>query len=104
MHKLTDRYQLPFMLYYFSFMRKIDRRQLDLLMAYIIPDIQFRPVTDRKYSYIFSFMNSTVINIPKLGSLQFWIPLPKLISYGKDPFFGPGFFFITSCTTNATIK
>src|SRR5688572_18591066 len=92
------------MLDHFSFMCKIDRWQLDLFMTYIIPDIQFCPVADRKHSYIFPFMNSTVINIPKLGSLQFWIPLSKLISYGKDPFFGSGFFFITPCTADTTIK
>src|SRR5436190_19433415 len=92
------------MLYYFSFMRKIDRGQLDPFMTYIIPDIQFCPVADRKYSYIFSFMNSAIINIPKLRSLQFWIPLSKLISYRKDPFFSSRLFFITPCTTNTTIK
>src|SRR5688572_26045872 len=92
------------MLDYISFMRKIDRRQLDLFMTYIIPDIQFCPVTDGKHSYIFPFMNSTVINIPKLGSLQFWIPLSKLISYGKNSFLSPCFFFITPCTADTTIK
>src|SRR6188768_1537652 len=92
------------MLDHFSFMSKIDRRQLYLLMTYIIPDIQFCPVTDWKYSYIFPFMNSTIIDVPKFGSLQFWIPLSKLISYRKDPFFGPRFFFITSCAADTTIK
>src|SRR5688572_10979354 len=92
------------MLDHFSIMCKIDTRQTYFFMTYIIPDIQLCPVADRKYPYIFSFMNSAVINVPKLRTLQLWIPLSKFITNRKNSFFCSCFFFVSPGTPDTTIK
>src|SRR5688572_26587615 len=92
------------MFYYFSFMRKIDRWQGNIFFTDIIPDIQLCPVADREHSYIFTFMDTSIISIPKLRSLKLWIPLTKFITNGKNPFFCSCFFFIAAGTTNTSIK
>ena len=61
-------------------------------------------VADGEHSYIFSFMDAAVIDIPEFRPLQFWIPLTKFISYGKNALFCPGLFLVTPGTTNACIK
>jgi hypothetical protein len=49
-------------------------------------------------------VNLTVVNIPKLGALAFWVPLAKLITYRKYTLFGTGFFLIAAGTTYTGIK
>jgi hypothetical protein len=49
-------------------------------------------------------MDLTVVNVPKLGALAFWVPLAKLVTYRKDTFFSTGLFLITTGTAYTGIK
>ena len=93
-----------FCLYYLSAMCKINVWQFYFFSLYIIPDIQFCPVGNRKSPHIFTFIYSTIIDIPYFRSLFFWIPLTKVVPYRKYPFFCSGLFFIPSCSTYTDIK
>src|SRR6218665_2705684 len=92
------------MLEHFPFMRKINRRQFDFFPADVIPYIQFGPVADRKYPYIFSFVNFTVVEVPQFRTLQLGVPLAKFIPYRKNPFLGPCLLLIPAGAANAGIK
>src|SRR5450631_1254070 len=86
------------------FMREINGRQVYFFATYIIPDIEFGPVTDREYAYIFSFLNFAIINIPEFGPLPLRIPLAKFVTYRKYSFLGARFFLISSGPANAGVK
>src|SRR5690606_31843504 len=86
------------------FVGEINRRQINVLAADVIPHIQFRPVTDGEYAYIFSFMYPSIVDVPQLRSLALGIPLPELIAYRKDTFLRTCLFFIPPRTADAGIK
>src|SRR5690606_35419033 len=66
--------------------------------------IQFRPVTDGKYTYVFACVDTPVIDVPQFRSLPFGIPLAKLIAHRENTFFGPGLFLIPTRTADTRIK
>src|SRR5436190_5809877 len=92
------------MLDYFSLVRKIDGRQIYFFLSDIIPDIEFRPVADRKHPYVFAFVYLSIVNIPQFRSLKLGIPLTKLITDGKYPLFRSCFFLISSPATDTAIE
>src|SRR5450631_342420 len=85
-------------------MGEINGRQINFFPAYVIPYIELRPVTDWKYAYVFPFLNLTIIDVPEFGPLPLGIPLSEFIPNRKYSFFGPGFFFVPSCSADAGIK
>src|SRR5436190_23506030 len=92
------------MLDYFSLVRKIDGRQIYFFLSDIIPDIEFRPVADRKHPYVFAFVYPSIVNIPQFRSLKLGIPLAKLITDGKYSLFGSCFFLVSSPATDTAIE
>src|SRR5690606_6508032 len=86
------------------FVGEINGWQSDLFSFYIIPNIKFSPIGDWENTYIFSFLDLSIKDIPKFWSLSFWVPLPKIIPYRKNPFFGSGLFLIATSSANTSIK
>src|SRR4029079_10023782 len=56
-----NRDELAFVRNDFAFMRKVNSGQFDLLTTYIIPDVQFGPVTYWKYPHIFPFLDLAIL-------------------------------------------
>ena len=89
---------------HFTFVGKIERGQGQVLSLDIGPDIQFRPIAQRKYSKMFTGLFATVVEIPELGSLLLGIPLAELVAVGKDAFFRSGLFLVAAPATEGSIE
>jgi hypothetical protein len=61
---LRNCYQLPFVLYNFTLMRKVDGMQRYLFAADIVPYIQLGPVADGKCANVAAFMNFAIVYVP----------------------------------------
>src|SRR5579859_347436 len=72
--------QLALVLDTLAFVRKINGRKFHAFAADIIPDVEFCPVADGECPDIFPFLNPAVVDIPKLRTLAFWIPLSEFIA------------------------
>src|SRR2546428_7093441 len=85
-------------------MCEIDSRQREIFGFYIVPNVQFCPVTYRKYANVFTEINHSIQMIPNFRTLTFRIPLAKIVTNREDTFFSTSFFFITTSSTNTCIK
>src|SRR5690606_6705548 len=104
MQELGCGHKLPVSGNYITFVGKINGWKINVLPSDVIPDIQFRPITDRKHADILTLVDTAVINIPQFGSLPFGIPLPKLVPYGENTLLGPCFLFISPRSADTGIK
>ncbi|MNR46260.1 hypothetical protein D3C85_1652030 [compost metagenome] len=85
-------------------MREVDAWQFNFFAADVVPNIQLGPVADRKYTDVFAFLDFTVINVPKLRTLTFRVPLAKFIANRENTLFCACFFFVSACTANTGIE
>ena len=89
---------------HFPFMSEIYRGQGNAFRPDITPNIEFRPITDREYTNILALVDASVIDIPQLRTLQFWIPFSKVVADRKDAFLGTGLFLIAPGAADAGIE
>ena len=53
------------MLNHIPIVGKVDRRECYVFLLDIAPYVQFCPVGDREYTYIFSLMDTSVVDVPQ---------------------------------------
>src|SRR2546429_1193157 len=78
-----------------AFARVIKRNDGDLFRVDVEPNVEFRPVGQRKNANAFRSFDARVEKIPKLRALVFGIPLALRIAKRINALLGAGFFFIT---------
>ena len=70
-----------------SFLCKVQWNNRNILKTYVLPYIKFGPVAQREHTDAFSFSDAGIINVPKLRTLVFRVPLVEFISEGEYTFF-----------------
>src|SRR5260221_577929 len=81
---LGDGVEHPVALEDVALVREVDRRQLELLARYVLPDVELRPVRDRERAHVLALADARVVEIPELGSLRARIPLAEVVAEAED--------------------
>ena len=87
----------------FTFVGEVNGREGDFFAFDIHPNIHFGEVGEWEDTEVFTGVFSTVEKVPKFWALVFWIPLAEVIAVGEEAFFGAGFFFVATSTSEAGI-
>src|SRR5579862_9634132 len=70
----------------------------------VLPDIHFRPVRDWKHADAFAWVDSRVIQVPKLRPLIFWIPLACTVAERVNALLRARLFFIAASATKSSVE
>ena len=66
----------------------VDRRQLDLLAADVLPDVELGPVRQREHAQVLTGPDLPLVQLPQLGSLPLGVPLPERVAERQDALLG----------------
>ena len=80
----------------FALFREIERHDGNFFGVNVEPDVQLRPIRERKHADAFALVMAAVVKVPQLGALVFRIPLAERIAEGIDAFLGAGFFLVAA--------
>ena len=71
--------------------REVDRRQLDLLVVDVLPDVELGPVRQREHADVLALAVAAVVEAPQLGALVLRVPLAELVAEARRsaPWRGP---------------
>ena len=70
----------------------------------VLPDIEFRPVRQRKDADAFALVHTAVVKAPQFGSLVLWIPTMIRIAERVDTFLRSRLLFVTTCSAEGRIE
>src|SRR3954452_686661 len=67
-----------------TLVREVDRRQLDLLVGEVLPDVELGPVAEREDPDVLALVVPAVGEVPELRPLVLGVPLPELVAERVD--------------------
>src|SRR5262245_65236440 len=91
-------------MYHFAPVGVINRRHLQALPRYVVPDIELCPVADGEYPHVLASIDAGVVQVPQLGALILWIPLAEGVAERKDALLGARFFFVAPRPAYARVQ
>ena len=68
--------------------REVDRRQLDLLVGDVLPDVELGPVREREHADVLALAVPAVVEVPQLGPLVLRVPLAELVAEREEALLG----------------
>ena len=74
--------------------REVDGRDLQLLPADVLPDVQLGPVGQREHPDVLAHADPGVVDVPQLGALVLRVPLAELVAEREHPLLGPGLLLV----------
>src|SRR5713101_1848709 len=85
-------------------MRVVDRRDLDLVLGDVLPDVELGPVRQRKHPDVLAVAVTPVVEIPQLGSLVLRIPLPEVVTKRVDALLRPRLLLVAPATPEHCVE
>src|SRR3954449_5959810 len=83
--ELVDRVEHPLPVDDLPLLGEVQRRDLDLLLGDVAPDVQLGPVGQREHPDRLTEVDAAVVQVPELGALVLRVPLAELVAEGEDP-------------------
>ena len=80
-------------------MGEVDRGDLDLLAADVVPDVELGPVGQREDPHVLAAVDLAVVERPQLGALVLRVPLAELVAVGVDALLGAGLLLVAAAAT-----
>ena len=68
--------------------REVDRRQLDVLVGDVLPDVELGPVREREHADVLTLAVPAVVERPDLGALVLRVPLAELVAEREEALLG----------------
>jgi hypothetical protein len=69
---------------------EVDRRQVDPLLADVLPHVELGPVREREHADTLAGLDVAVVDVPQLGPLGLGVPLPEVVAEREDALLGAG--------------
>src|SRR5215472_2780243 len=82
---------------------EVERNDRDVLQVDVLPDVEFRPVGERKNADAFAFVDPSVEQIPELRPLVFRVPLPKGVAERIHALLCSGLLLVAARTTESSV-
>ncbi len=82
----------------------VDRRDLDLLLGDVLPDVELGPVRDREHPHVLALAMPAVEDVPQLGPLVLRVPLAVLVAEREDPLLGPGLLLVSPAAAEHRVE
>ena len=101
---LAEAEQRPAAHHRVALVRVVEAGQLDFLAADVVPDVQFRPVTEREDAEVFARGHFAAVEVPQLGALVLRVPLAELVAVGEKTFLGAGLFLVAPGSAEGRVK
>ena len=101
---LLDRNQAVAAHQHLALFCKVERHNGNIFQMDVMPDVQFRPVGERKNADAFAGTDPAVVEIPQFGPLVLRVPLPGAVAEGKDAFLGAGPLFVSPRTAEGRVE
>lgn len=70
---------------HFSVVREVERADRDLFSPYIVPDVKFCPVGERKDANRFAWSDPAIVQVPQFRALLLRIPLAMRVTKAVYP-------------------
>src|SRR4051794_17968066 len=67
---------------------EVDRRELEPLLADVLPDVELRPVGDRERPHVLAAPDPAVVQAPELGTLVARVPLAEVVAERQHALLG----------------
>ena len=83
--ELGRRVEHPVALEHLALVREVDRGDLEVLAADVLPHVQLGPVRDREHAHVLARPHAAVVEVPQLGPLAPRVPLAEVVAEGEDP-------------------
>ena len=74
----------------------VDGRQLDLLPADVLPDVELGEVREREGAQVLARPHAALVELPELGSLTLGVPLAEGVAERQHPLLGPGLVLVAA--------
>ena len=84
--------------------RVVDRRELEALLADVLPDVELGPVRDREHPDVLARAVAPVVERPQLGPLVLRVPLAELVAERVHPLLGPGLLLVAPGTAEHGVE
>ena len=81
---LRDGVEHPVVLEHLALVGEVDRRQLELLLLDVVPDVELGPVGEREHADVLAAPDPPVVEVPELGALRARVPLAEVVAEGED--------------------
>src|ERR1019366_5226767 len=75
---------------------EVERHDGDVLVVYIVPDVELGPVGERKDSDALALIEAAVVEAPELGTLILGVPLAEGVAEAVDALLGARFLFVAA--------
>src|SRR5262249_40376347 len=95
---------LPVACHDVSFACVIQRVDGNFLEIDVLPDVELRPIRQRKDANRLFRADPAVVEIPEFGALILWVPLTELVSEGKETLLCTGLLFVAPRAANRRIE
>jgi hypothetical protein len=83
---------------------EVHRHNGNLFQMNIVPHVELGPVGKGKYPDALALVDSTIVDIPKLGPLILGVPLAERIPKGVNAFLGARLFLIPAGSAEGCVK
>ena len=90
--------------HHFPFAREVERHDGNILHVDVQPNIQLRPIRQRKDADAFALIEARIEDVPQLRTLILRIPLSHGIAERVDPLLGARLFFVAARPTECGIE
>src|SRR5206468_4440977 len=75
---------------------EVDRRQLDVLLREVLPDVELGPVGQREDADVLALVMAPVVKTPQLRALVLGVPLAELVAEGEHPLLSARLLLVTA--------
>src|SRR5688572_11839272 len=85
-------------------MGEVDRRDLDVLVLDVLPDVHLCPVADREDAHVLAAADAPVVEAPELGPLRTRLPLAELVTEREDALLRAGLLLVAARATEDRVE